>query len=46
MSRGSVKSDPFAEETSSISARSDTSVDSFVFDPSVGKYIFRLLLLF
>ncbi|XP_071137354.1 synaptotagmin-C-like isoform X1 [Mytilus galloprovincialis] len=36
MSRGSVRSDPFTEDTSSISARSDTSVDSFVFDPSVG----------
>lgn len=37
MSRGSVRSDPFTEDTSSISARSDTSVDSFVFDPSVGN---------
>ncbi|XP_052282899.1 synaptotagmin-6-like isoform X2 [Dreissena polymorpha] len=38
MSRGSIKSDPFTcnEETSSISARSDTSVDSYVFDPSFG----------
>ena len=41
MSRGSLKSDPFAgnEDTSSISARSDTSVDSYVFDPSFGKYV-------
>lgn len=38
VSRGSIKSDPFAgyEDTSSISARSDTSVDSYVFDPSFG----------
>ncbi|KAL3881962.1 hypothetical protein ACJMK2_028344, partial [Sinanodonta woodiana] len=34
MSRGSIKSDPLTEDTSSISARSDTSVDSYVFDPS------------
>ena len=42
MSRGSIKSDPFApgnEDTSSISARSDTSIDSHVFDPSFGKLI-------
>ena len=40
MSRGSLKSDPFAgnEDTSSISARSDTSVDSYVFDHSFGEY--------
>ena len=41
MSRGSIKSDPFApgnEDTSSISARSDTSIDSYVFDPSFGRY--------
>lgn len=37
MSRGSIKSDPFTEETSSISARSDTSADSLIFDPSFGK---------
>ncbi|KAK3097765.1 hypothetical protein FSP39_012990 [Pinctada imbricata] len=37
VSRGSVKSDPFnVEETSSISARSDTSVDSLIFDPNFG----------
>ena len=42
MSRGSIKSDPFApgnEDTSSISARSDTSIDSYVFDPSFGKFV-------
>ena len=40
MSRGSLKSDPFAgnEDTSSISARSDTSIDSYVFEHSFGKY--------
>ncbi|XP_048765538.2 synaptotagmin-6-like isoform X2 [Ostrea edulis] len=36
MSRGSIKSDPFTEETSSISARSDTSGDSLIFDPNFG----------
>ncbi|XP_052711562.1 synaptotagmin-5-like isoform X1 [Crassostrea angulata] len=36
MSRGSIKSDPFTEETSSISARSDTSADSLIFDPNFG----------
>lgn len=42
MSRGSIKSDPITcnEDTSSISARSDTSVDSYVFDPSFGKYFY------
>lgn len=40
MSRGSLKSDPTVcnEDTSSISARSDTSVDSYVFDVSFGKF--------
>lgn len=36
MSRGSIRSDTLTEETSSISARSDTSVDSCIFDPSFG----------
>lgn len=45
MSRGSIKSDPFTagnDDTSSISARSDTSVDSYVFDPSFGKILYLL----
>ncbi|XP_052807777.1 synaptotagmin-10-like isoform X2 [Mya arenaria] len=38
VSRASIRSDPLTgtEDTSSISARSDTSVDSYVFDPSFG----------
>ncbi|XP_036370712.1 synaptotagmin-6 isoform X2 [Octopus sinensis] len=37
VSRGSTRSDQHPEETSSISARSDTSVDSSVFDASFGS---------
>lgn len=37
MFRGSIKSDLFIEEISSISVRSDISVDSFIFDFNFGE---------
>jgi hypothetical protein len=36
-SRGSLRSEHTADDTSSISARSDASVDSLVFDANFGK---------